>query len=253
MEKRPIPDWIEDYIEGKLEGERLKEAEEQLAGDAELRQFVAIGRELPRALGSVVALRRIAEDVVKAGRAPRKETWRKPIFIAAAIVSFVIVAILAGQFFQKPSSVEKAVFARYFNPEIAPSNLLRAIKTENTETDSLQLDSLAQFYIEKNYPEAIRILQTIRPKVEEKYLSNFNIELGKLYLLSGKTAEAVEALERVQVGYVNEKSWYLAMAALLDGDHREAATRLRAIAATEGHPYRKEAEKALEELKEEER
>jgi hypothetical protein len=250
MKKRPTPDWMEDYIEGKLEGARLEEAEAELAGSPELQRLVAIERELPRALGGASAMRSLAEEVAKGGRTRRSNTWQKPVFIAAALVSLAVIAILAGQLFKKSPTVEEIVFARYFNPETISPNGLRSINEEvSSEIARLRLDSLQAFYTEKNYPEAIRIMQVLRPEVEEKYLSNFNLDLGKLYLLTGDAKKAVEALERVQVGAVSEKSWYLAMAFLLSGDRPEAEARLRTIATTEGHPYQESAARALEELR----
>lgn len=248
MNKEELIATLEGYLDGKLsEGERSG-LEARLASDTALAEDLELLRDLRYIVASEEAEQQLKEKLEAAAApyfgskaaSPKRVIFnRKRLAIAA---SLLVLGLVGWYYFSSRPLSDEQLMAAYFSPP--PSfGLYRSGDEPATGLAAVgnQVDSL---YRLRQYPEALTLMRQIEPIFSKNPSSGFFFQLGLLYLLNGEPAKTLEAFEKVQNSYQNDKAWYTAWAHLKAGD-RQAAKAVFEEIAQSGSPYREQAAEVL--------
>jgi len=266
-------DLIEQYIEGKLQGEALTAFEARLNRDALFRKEVEEIRTLIEGIryaGEQAFARkvqewenaaRLLEDAnssvrntlmaqgMEAGRvrsdqepAPAGSPRRKwlPIAIPAAAA---IILLVWGIFALLPAPAPQELYAVYFQPY--PDLLTTMSVTTENQQPALT------FYNQGDYETAAKKFEEILQQSPQDDL--IRLYLGVSQLQAGHPQQAIHTFEELMAlgssAYTEPAQWYKALAYLKAGQLDLCRQSLEEISHDPGHDYHQKAKKLLRALK----
>ncbi|MGD1848721.1 MAG: tetratricopeptide repeat protein [Salibacteraceae bacterium] len=239
---------IERYLAGTLSAEERQEFEQELRTNADLRQALALEKESRALLGDAprMELRELVAQVGKAyhqehlSTKPRYRWWWQ----AAVVAVLVGVAVVIGWLSQNPSSNE-ALFAAYYEPYPA---YITQRSADSAQTDPVKI-GLA-LYEKGDYAAAKKQLEQVAGAPGQQAI----FYRGICALELGESTAAVPLFEQVIADadnfYVEQATWYLALAYLQEGQVEAAKQQLKKILESPNHANRVQAEALLEQLSE---
>jgi hypothetical protein len=127
------------------------------------------------------------------------------------------------------------LYVAHFQPNIDFS----AERSGTPAQDVFQKIELA--YTQKNYRLALELLQQNKPSAPS---SAYELLMGQLWLLEAQPDSAIAHLNRVNIGAMEEKHWYLALAYLRLDDVKNAEKQL-VIAEKGSGPFAEKAKRLL--------
>ncbi len=237
---------LEAFLRGEMSDTEAVQFQQLLQNDPQLQAELALHRELEEALGPspLNALRDEAAAVLHNRRPPTSRRRRRLLYGLLAIL--VVLGLLVAWFALRPEErpTNSQLFARYFQPptELSHPGQLR----DGAATRNLRVDSL---YVVKNYAAALIELEEQGHALGFQPSSSYYYQLGVLYLANKQAGPALRNLDRIEIGYTNEKQWYRALAFLLSGiADDKAQAELQEIARSDS-PFKQDAAELLKKMK----
>lgn len=234
-------DWIEQYLDGKLNAEEEKKFQQQLKSDPSFKATFQKHKLAHQLLedGVNLRLKSMLQDMQQEQASTKSliRLWPLYVSIAAGIILLVVVGILRnGE--EKFSDPE--LFAMYF--EAYPANVQRG--TEGP-ISPFQRGILA--YSQQDYRNADSILSAIHQD-ESNYIEA-QLYLGISLLAQGDFAEASTAFQQVILAqdsrFSEAASWYLALAYLGNGETDALEKLSQNLLEKEGFFYKGRLESLL--------
>lgn len=236
---------IEKYLSGRLTEQELSAFKRKLATDHELAQSLAeqrLGQLAAKTMVRQELRQRVQEQLLTAPT--KKNLWPRRLRLLSVAAAFLLLVSLAWWRFGPTSAPEANDYlASYFE---APAPLAARF-SPNTETN---YQRAIDYYSNSDYQNAIPLLQTVAADIGNPETQSARLLLGGAYLALGQPAQAVAPLQSIsdESVFVQEKSWYLALAHLAVGAPEAAGDVLQAIAANDQHYKQQEAIAILEGL-----
>ncbi len=235
--------YIDEYITGRLDGEKLKEFEKELAVNKNLQMKVEFSRNLREAiLGSD---ERELRKKLEWAHAQQKRSKRIRLFVASAVAAASILIAIGFYFIASNSRMPSHIFAQYYKP-FQPMGEVRNAQWPNIATIDSKI--LSQ-YTTKERNVAIT-------SIEEFLENNPNntqamLMLACCYLETEQFALSESLLKQIiesnnEPFYEETAQWYMAFALLKQEKAIEAKELFTSIASSNGY-YSAKA-KAISEL-----
>lgn len=232
-------DLIDDYLNGRLQGERRAAFEARLQGDPAFAEEVE-GYRQARAAIRAAGRRELRAAVDEAygqweGR-PRLQRWKRGLAIAAALL-LLVAAPFVIRFFSPPSP--QGLYADYF--ELPPAPALRTGDAADAWYD------LVGAYHAGEYERVARELPALLQDTSFDRPAQGFFYLGVSQLMLDRPAAAAESFRLMPAtsSLEQERTWYLALALLRSGAEEEAAAQLQEIAGAAEHYKKEEARRLL--------
>ncbi len=231
------------YLNGELESEERKAAEERISREpafaellAELRSIREASRLSREAEAGLAALERVAARARK--QAPPN---RRPWAIAAAVALLGILSVAIWWLNQPGEPNYVALFEESFAP------------FPNRESTSGPAAAAAyEAYDRGAWSQAVAEFSAI-PASDSSHL-NAQLYLAISHLHLRKASQAISVLDAYlatcasRCTYFHEAQWHLALAHLLNSELQPARDRLQTISSTTESPYQAQASRLLEQL-----
>jgi hypothetical protein len=237
MNENNRQEFIELYLQGELEGEKLHDFEEQLKVDKTLQEDVTLSKEVQEALDEVQGEQLLAEQlssfndkyVTKSqvlgdsqlieAKKENSNSRRNILIVVLLTVAALAIFWIWQQQNTTPKIEAEQIFASYYEPY--SSN----VSARSSDEDEAYLNAI-KAYDNANYSEAITSLtQRISSKPNE---ISTQLLLGNSYLnLSPpETEKAIEVFKNIGESgsdlYSNTANWDLALAYLQVNQTKEA-------------------------------
>lgn len=245
-------EFIEEFIDGKLSGDKLELFEQELFENADLNAEVNLHREIDRALTEtdVIQLRqnleRISTDLID-----KKEKSvlflpyglrRAKNLIASAVAVLILVTGVISVLKYIPVSNDH-LYSKYY--EAYDGNYLSRSATSPEE----KLEEAFQNYSKRNYQEALPFFDLL---IEEKGNIALHFYKGSCYQALDETQKAIEEY-RIVIDdgnnfAVETAEWYLGLCYLKQGNINEFRSQMTAIIERKGY-YSKNAKSILRKIK----
>ena len=238
---------IEQYLTSELSGKHLVAFESDLAVQPDLVARVSWHRELREKMTEYDEAEMRAE---LKGYYPRLsdeeldnlenitplQVQKINMRTILAIAATLLLLIAAGWFMMKPDKVEGDLFATYFEP-------YPMLVTQRGETAEVfaNHEAAIEAYEEGRYAEAAELFTSGRmPAVIQLYS-------GISYLASDNYVRALDMLQPLtnNADIAEQAQWYLALTYLKLNDMEHCRLWLGRMIDTDGHAYRKRAERIL--------
>ncbi len=238
--KEELFETIELYLGGNLKDQELRDFQEKLREDEELRKEVEIHRELNEAFSPSDekslrdTLQEISSEVELSEETPRGGSFR--VWPIAASIALLAVAafFLINIFFSTPSG-----FDEFYSPYPAKS-ITRGTSGGPQSEANIQ-------YSQGNYAQAaILFAEAVDSDPEQTELY---IYLGVSYLEVNDYAAAIESLSQIDINekFGDDAAWYLAMTYLKTDMPEKAREQLEKIIAVQSK-HTSNASRLLESL-----
>lgn len=233
---------IDLYLTGQMSAQELTAFESEIAADSAMEKEVEFQRLAQQAL-------RIKGEFDVKSMLQKHESERKSAFSSSklfAIVAVFIAGLTLYYFYQRsPPQSEEVIMAQYFIPYKSPT-ILRGDEQVGTAW-ALGVSA----YADGDYQRAAQEFSSITSdEVAPLYLVKFYHAIALLASDQSNPATAIKLLSDVAQGqhdYVQQSSWYLALA-YLQADLRTEAIRVLNEIVVQNHYKYVEAEQLLDEL-----
>jgi tetratricopeptide (TPR) repeat protein len=204
---------ISQYVDGQLTGEALLAFEKEMQANAELANEVALYKTINEELAQQVNnekeeqaltnnLKGLSEKHFKKEQAKVKGINR---WWYAAAAAAAIIIIVVRPFSPEPFNNEK-LFAYYMKD----AERLPAVQRGNND-DTLLLKA-ANFYNNKDYPNALPLLQNILTRKPDE--TELHLAAGICYLQTGQYDSASKVFDQIAGGstvFNTQATWYKAL------------------------------------------
>ena len=260
MNENNRQEFIELYLLGELEGQALRDFEEQLKEDTTLQEDVTLSKKVEEALDGVKAEQLFADKISAFGdkyvieaqalddkptkaNNQRSNSSRNILIIALLILTGLVVFWITQQQ-NTPEKIEpEQIFASYYEPYLSNKT--------NRSGDNIDKDYLStiEAYDDANYSDAIAgLTQRIVSKPDD---IPAQLLLGNSYLNISppETQKAIELFKSIAASgsdlYSTTASWYLALAYLQARQTEEAKTIFENLSKNDSARYANLAKEIL--------
>ncbi|MBI5541382.1 MAG: hypothetical protein HY951_15055 [Bacteroidia bacterium] len=202
---------IEQYLDGELQGENLKNFESQLQNDKEFAQDYFLQKEIRNALSDweIIDLREKLDKIQKDFKKNKQRAIiKKPVllFSACAVIAILIVSSI---FIFDKSYTNDELYEKYYTHYVAGIQT-RGIEKTTTDTYTQALKA----YDNKQYIEAIDLLNRI-PDTSQTHTIAKEYFTGLSYMELKKYDEAIKHFNSVaddyQTAFHENIIWYLGL------------------------------------------
>jgi hypothetical protein len=247
--QNPTPlDRIDQYLLGQLPETARRQLESELAADEALQATLHFRKDLMAALKAEGrdALRRELQTL-ETGAQPPAGIVRplRPLRIWYAVAAAAVVAVLVAVILYFPGQQQpEDLFASNFQPY--PNVLVPLNRAEATADLPSQAFSL---YEQGAYAQALPFLQQLATDAAS---TDYDFYAAMCQLQLGEIPAAIARLEPLsqsrEARFRLHAQWYLALAYLSTGKTEATAALLSQMAATDDHPFAKQAQTLLREI-----
>jgi hypothetical protein len=235
---------IEQYLEGTLSEEEIREIEERARQDQDFRALIRMHREVDESIRDKdlailrEEIKRMGDEYIETlDKAPPvlmikkiKAPYRVLFSVAALLVLLVAAGITLKFVFFSNLSPEK-IFQKFYTP-YSTDVVLRTSAPERTN-----LDKAIQYYNEGNYAETLTLLEEIIRTDPTSNLALFYKGLACLGTDDG--VSAIRSLQSIPSDwaspFIEHRNWYLALALLKEHRVSEALDLFSEIGAGGGY------------------
>jgi len=238
---------IEKYLANRLKGDELSDFEKELDKNTELRNEVALHKEIAQAVTEkdVINFRNLVQYALKnkASNNRRRAAiqWRYVGIAAAISIILVIAIVIMSPILFKKKSTEQ-LYITYYEP------YEDLISGRSNEADNANVVLALVYYNQKEYSKVIKQLNTIN--IRNKPL--LQLYAGISYLNINDFKKAHSTFESIITGnnlFQVEALWYNALTYLKEGNTKKSKLILKKIIATPNKSsYAQKAKRLLEEL-----
>lgn len=241
---------ISKYLDGELNPVEVRDFEEAMAQDHELREELDLYRDVNEALSDTevldlrAQLNEIHEELTPQIEKITRRSSKRVLRYAVAASLAVIISLGTYSLFFKKVNDSKLVSQFY-----KPYDVTLVNRSANSELTSILGEALF-FYDNSNYQKAVVLFEEILDNhpdmmASQLYLGISNMEL-KEYTKAGKSFNTV--IKQNDNLYIEQAEWYLGMVYVLTDQKEKARKQFRKIKQSEGY-YRDEAARILRKLK----
>lgn len=240
-QKEKLYNQIEQYLNGTLPEDQLKELQSRIASNPSLIHEISLHREIQSSLTANEAgsLKKTAQTVVSKRRPTNRRNVRYWPLVAASLLIFLAIKVLVNT-----NPTPKKLAAEYFVPY---DNIL--FQRSENQLDVL-LNEGMNAYQNTHYHKAITYLKKVTAtNGKEPYVSLY---LGISYLAVEDSKNAISHLKSVSkldshtISFIAH--WYLALAFLHNGQLKEARSTLKHLVLAKEPYYRIKAQDILDQL-----
>lgn len=237
-------DRIEDFLDGDLNQEQLKEFEQNLLDDSDLQMELDLHQEIDEAImeTDIMDLRSKLEAIETPPTPSRK---RKLKFltkwnIAAASLALIIgLGSLMYIFNDKSTYSNDQIFSNYYKPY----NVVVNTRSADATVDNLLMNAVNS-YESKDYRTALTLFKQILDKDSTNITSNFysgisNIEINEYSKANKNFTRVIKHKNNL---FIEQSEWYLGFCYLMTNEKDKALKQFHVIA--QGNSFYKT--KALE-------
>ncbi|MEM9674636.1 MAG: hypothetical protein ACFB15_11705 [Cyclobacteriaceae bacterium] len=248
MEEEIKDQRIQDYLADALEGEELKDFENQMQQDPELAAEVAGYQNLERGLHGIGVEHLATEisaweaDYQQAQTTETKAVPFRPYYAVAAAITLLIVT---GIFlFWNPTPDMAELYAQHYTP-YEDMILDRSDATEGTQ--ELLVQGM-EAYNNQQYAQAEERLQEYLTQAPDQYGAALYLGIAQLETDRFEAAEASFTTALQDANFEQQAQWYLSLLYLKSDQPEETLTALQTIANSPQHYKNREATALLEEI-----
>lgn len=232
---------IQDYIEDRLQDAEREAFEDRLRQEQELKS--AYIQELARHTALIAHKRAEEKEALKKLFGQSDSTARirsiTPFYRITAVAAAVLLLLLAGYLLMPSKNAPEQLAMNYFEP-YPMSN----VRGETDEAQSL-MDKALTPYQEGNFEEALPYLQQLQQAKPDNDQLKLNLASG--LIAEKQFQEAIDLLQSISFQSADAAEWYLALAYLLNGQEDSAKSLLEEIAG-KPHFRKQQAMELLEDL-----
>ncbi|MBI9056640.1 MAG: hypothetical protein JEZ01_02590 [Labilibaculum sp.] len=237
-------DRIEDFLDGDLNQEQLKEFEQNLLDDSDLQMELDLHQEIDEAImeTDIMDLRSKLEAIETPTNPSKK---RKLKFLTKWNIAAASLALLIGLgslmyiFNDKSSYSNDQIFSNYYKPY----NVVVNTRSADATVDNI-LMSAVNSYESKDYRTALTLFKQILDKDSTNITSNFysgisNIEINEYSKANKNFTRVIKHKNNL---FIEQSEWYLGFCYLMTNEKDKALKQFHVIA--QGNSFYKT--KALE-------
>ena len=237
-------DRIEDFLDGDLSQEQLKEFEQNLLDDSDLQMELDLHQEIDEAImeTDIMDLRSKLEAIETPTNPSKK---RKLKFLTKWNIAAASLALLIGLgslmyiFNDKSSYSNDQIFSNYYKPY----NVVVNTRSADATVDNI-LMSAVNSYESKDYRTALTLFKQILDKDSTNITSNFysgisNIEINEYSKANKNFTRVIKHKNNL---FIEQSEWYLGFCYLMTNEKDKALKQFHVIA--QGNSFYKT--KALE-------
>lgn len=217
MNREEKTELIDKFLMNELEGMELARFKVMLESDADLKESLKLERELKNAINNgsdFILFKKLLKETQQEYLVPSKSIASNIWKVAVAIVLIGAFSFLIWQ--NSVTNSPEYIYAKYFEPFEAPSNLRSANITEMDEDFMLGLIK----YNQQEYTEAITLFQKAYEKDFQNYTARFLTAIAYLSQKDFTKAEPIlkELTEDGSHLFQDQAKWYLGLLYLTDED-----------------------------------
>lgn len=238
---------IEEFVDGNLKGEELKNFQNQMVIDPELTKDVELSFEVNQALmnKSFIDLRQKLDNQCKVNSTSTTVlNIQRDVFkvwhLAAA--SFALLLVVGGLWYilsNKPFSTERLV-SKYYKP----AHPILQVRSFEINSDDAFREAF-NFYQQNDFKNALKYFNTLENQITAKFYS------GICYIELEQFNQAIESFEFVVNDkdnlFVEQAEWYMGLIYLMNNQKEDALKQFSEISKSDSY-YASQAKEILKYL-----
>ncbi|WP_127344763.1 hypothetical protein [Ancylomarina longa] len=225
-------DRIEDFLDGELSNEQLKEFEKNLLDDSDLQLELSLHEEVEDAImeQDVMDLRNKLESIETPPTETKKRKYKylsKWNITAASLALLIGLGSLMYLTNHKSSYSNDKVYSNYYKPY----NVVINTRSSDVTVDNLLVSALKS-YESKDYRTALSLFKKILDKDSTNITGNFysgvsNLEINE-YSKANKNFDRV--MRHKNNLFIEQTEWYLGFCYLMTNERDKAIVQFNSIA-----------------------
>lgn len=241
---------IEKYIDNELDDNEVKEFQETLLSDSDLKRDLDLSFAINHSIieDDVMQLRETLDymyaDEQKVKRLPNIFTKRKLYYAAASFALLLATGGLVNKFVSADFN-SSDIFEKYYQPY----DVTVTYRSGNTEVDKVFLSAL-QKYEEQDFEKALVLFEEVLDFRENDMA--LNLYSGITYMEEEKYQNASNSFNEIIDNnnnlFVEQAKWYLALCYVVTEDYQNAQDLLNELINDKTY-YAKDARNMLKDLK----
>lgn len=242
-------DRIEDFLDGGLTDDQLKEFENDLLNDSDLQMELDFHREVDEAImeNDIMDLRSKLEAIEVPPKVEEKRKFKyltKWNIVAASLALFLGLGSLMFLVNNKSTYSNEKVYSNYYKPY----NVVMNTRSPDASIDNMLVNALKS-YEARDYRTALNLFKQILEKDSTNITSNFysgisNLEISE-YHKANKNFKRV--LRHKNNLFIEQSEWYLGFCYLMTNERDKAIKQFSTIAKGNSF-YRSKAQEILSKL-----
>lgn len=236
MEPESTHTWVEKFLDGELEGDALRQFQEQLANDPELQQALELAEKTREAL-ALHARMELKEKIRAIDKSISKPMFLKPVFYWSVAASVLIIAVGGVLIYANARFSDSAIYQAYY------SAAGDEYTTMGGDEGSFQKGINA--YNQQLYDDALTFFNLVEKT--DTFYTRSQLFTAIIKMEKGDYNNAIELLTNVTDPTLqNEIYWYSGLCYIQLGQPEKARTELQKL---KGTSYReKDVKELLKEL-----
>lgn len=242
-------DRIEDFLDGELSNDQLKEFEKDLLNDSDLQMELDLHKEVDEAImeQDVMDLRSKLEAIETPPNEDKKRKFKyltKWNIVAASLALFIGIGSLMFLANNKSTYSNENVYSNYYKPyKIVINN-----RSTDMGIDNMLVTALKS-YESKDYRTALDLFKQILDKDSTNITSNFysgisNLEINEYHKANKNFTRVIRHKNNL---FIEQSEWYLGFCYLMTNDRDKAIKQFNTIAKGNSF-YKSKAQEILSRL-----
>lgn len=242
-------DRIEDFLDGDLNQEQLKEFEQDLLDDSDLQMELDLHQEIDEAImeNDIMNLRSKLEAIETPSTPTEKRKFK---FLTKWNIAAASLALLIGlgslmYIFNNNSTYSKdKIYSNYYKPY----NVVVNTRSSDATVDHILMNAVNS-YESKDYRTALTLFQKILDKDSTNITSNFysgisNIEINEYSQANKNFTRVIKHKNNL---FIEQSEWYLGFCYLMTNEKDKAIKQFNTIAKGNSF-YKSKAQEILNRL-----
>ncbi|MCT4603817.1 MAG: hypothetical protein N4A59_13080 [Marinifilum sp.] len=242
-------DRIEDFLDGGLSDDQLKEFEKDLLDDPDLQMELDLHQEIDEAImeNDVMDLRNKLEAIEIPPKEEEKRKFKyltKWNIVAASLALFVGLGSLLFLVNNKSTYPKEKVYSNYYKPY----NVVMNTRSPDANIDNMLVTALKS-YEARDYHTALKLFRQILDKDSTNITSNFysgisNLEISEYHKANKNFTRVLRHKNNL---FIEQSEWYLGFCYLMTNERDKAIKQFNSIAKGNSF-YRTKAKEILSRL-----
>ena len=242
-------DRIEDFLDGGLSDDQLKEFEKDLLDDPDLKMELDLHQEVDEAImeNDIMDLRSKLEAIETPPKVEEKRKFKyltKWNIVAASLALFIGLGSLMFLVNNKGSYSNEKVYSNYYKPY----NVVMNTRSADANIDNMLVDALKS-YEARDYRTALNLFKQILDKDSTNITSNFysgisNLEISEYHKANKNFTRVLRHKNNL---FIEQSEWYLGFCYLMTNEREKAIKQFNTIAKGNSF-YKAKAQEILSKL-----
>ncbi|PXX96971.1 hypothetical protein DF185_18240 [Marinifilum breve] len=242
-------DRIEDFLDGGLSDDQLKEFEKDLLDDPDLQMELDLHQEVDEAImeNDIMDLRSKLEAIEIPPKEQEKRKFKyltKWNIVAASLALFIGLGSLMFLVNNKNSYSNEKVYSNYYKPYA----IVNTTRSADANIDNMLVTALKS-YEAKDYQTALTLFKQILDKDSTNITSNFysgisNLEINEYHKANKNFTRVIKHKNNL---FIEQSEWYLGFCYLMTNERDKAIKQFNTIARGNSF-YKAKAQEILSKL-----